>query len=103
MKKNWWWRWTVERPAAFGDWLWLVLVVQPANFLRMRLLTSRLIPWVLGLQALRTILQALSHPTVNWRAPIIFWTTLFMGVMLLRYWYRRRREKSSKDVAGIFE
>jgi len=33
MKKNWWWRWTVERPAAFGDWLWLVLVVLPAGFL----------------------------------------------------------------------
>src|SRR5262245_23764079 len=33
MKKNWWWKWTVERPAAFGDWLWLVLVVLPADFL----------------------------------------------------------------------
>ena len=33
MEKNWWWRWTVERPAALGDWLWLVLVVLPADFL----------------------------------------------------------------------
>jgi hypothetical protein len=33
MKNDWWWRWTVERPAALGDWLWLVLVIQPANFL----------------------------------------------------------------------
>jgi hypothetical protein len=33
MKKNWWRRWTVERPAAFGDWLWLALVVLPANVL----------------------------------------------------------------------
>jgi len=33
MKKNWWQRWTVERPAAFGDWLWLVLVVLPAEWL----------------------------------------------------------------------
>jgi hypothetical protein len=33
MKKNWWRRWTVDRPAAFGDWLWLVLVVQPAELL----------------------------------------------------------------------
>ena len=33
MKKNWWRRWTVDRPAAFGDWLWLVLVVLPADFL----------------------------------------------------------------------
>src|SRR5215472_5276504 len=33
MKKNWWWTWTVERPAAFGDWLWLMLVVLPADLL----------------------------------------------------------------------
>jgi hypothetical protein len=33
MKKNWWWRWTVEKPAAFGDLLWDVLVVQLADFL----------------------------------------------------------------------
>jgi hypothetical protein len=33
MKKNWWRRWTVDRPAAFGDWLWLVLVVLPAELL----------------------------------------------------------------------
>jgi hypothetical protein len=33
MKKNWWWRWTVEKPAAFGDLLWDVLVVQFADFL----------------------------------------------------------------------
>jgi len=69
----------------------------------MRLLTSRAIPLVFGLQALNMILQALSHPTVNWRAPIIFWTTLFVGVLLLRYWYRRRQEKASKDIARIFE
>ncbi len=69
----------------------------------MRFLTSRLFPWVLGLQALNTILQALSHLSVDWRAPVVFWTTLFVGFMLLRYWYRRRQEKSSKDVAGLFE
>jgi hypothetical protein len=33
IKKSWWWTWTVERPAAFGDWLWLILVVLPAEFL----------------------------------------------------------------------
>jgi hypothetical protein len=45
MKKNWWWRWTVERPAAFGDWLWLVLVVQPANFLN-RLTLRKVIAFI---------------------------------------------------------
>jgi hypothetical protein len=39
MRKDWWWRWTVEKPAAFGDWLWLVLVVLPAE--RLERLTIR--------------------------------------------------------------
>jgi hypothetical protein len=49
MKNNWWWRWTVERPAAFGDWLWLMLVVLPAGFLD-RLTIRKVIafiPWVI--------------------------------------------------------
>ena len=45
MKKNWWWRWTVERPAAFGDWFWLVLVVLPADFLD-RLTLRKIIAFV---------------------------------------------------------
>jgi hypothetical protein len=45
MKKNWWWRWTVERPAAFGDLLWLVLVVQPADFLN-RLTLRKVIAFI---------------------------------------------------------
>jgi hypothetical protein len=28
-----WQKWTVERPAAFGDWLWMAFVVQFADFL----------------------------------------------------------------------
>jgi hypothetical protein len=74
------------------------------KLLRMRLLTSPLIPLGLGLQALNMILQYISHPAISeWRVLAFFWTTLFVGDTLLRYWYRRRREKSSKDVAGIFE
>jgi hypothetical protein len=30
---GWWHKWTVERPGAFGDWLWMVFVVQFADFL----------------------------------------------------------------------
>src|SRR5215471_1834730 len=45
MQKNWWWRWTVERPAAFGDWLWLVLVVQLADFLN-RLTLRKVIAFI---------------------------------------------------------
>jgi hypothetical protein len=39
MRRDWWYRWTVERPAAFGDWLWQTLVVKPADLLN--LLTLR--------------------------------------------------------------
>ena len=33
MKHGLWHRWTVDRPAAFGDWLWDVFVVQFAAWL----------------------------------------------------------------------
>jgi len=45
VKKNWWWIWTVERPAAFGDWLWLMLVVLPADFLN-RLTVRKVIAFI---------------------------------------------------------
>jgi hypothetical protein len=31
--RDWWQKWTVDKPAAFGDWLWTVFVVQLADFL----------------------------------------------------------------------
>ena len=33
MKRGLWYRWTVDRPAAFRDWLWDVFVVQFAAWL----------------------------------------------------------------------
>jgi hypothetical protein len=33
MKSGLWKKWTVDKPAAFGDWLWDVLVVQLAAWL----------------------------------------------------------------------
>lgn len=33
MKRGLWHRWTVDKPAAFGDWLWDVFVVQFAAWL----------------------------------------------------------------------
>jgi len=33
MWKALWQKWTIDRPAALGDWLWDVLVVQLAAFL----------------------------------------------------------------------
>jgi hypothetical protein len=33
MWKQLWRKWTVDKPAAFGDWLWEVLVVEFAAFL----------------------------------------------------------------------
>ncbi|HMN71115.1 MAG TPA: hypothetical protein PKA55_04505 [Rhodoblastus sp.] len=29
----WWRKWTIDRPADFGDWLWQTFVVDFANFL----------------------------------------------------------------------
>jgi hypothetical protein len=31
--RDWWQKWTVDKPAAFGDWLWMAFVVQFADFL----------------------------------------------------------------------
>jgi hypothetical protein len=33
MKRGLWHRWTVDKPAAFGDWLWDIFVVQFAAWL----------------------------------------------------------------------
>jgi hypothetical protein len=33
MWKQIWRKWTIDKPAAFGDWLWQMLVVEPAAFL----------------------------------------------------------------------
>jgi hypothetical protein len=33
MWKQFWRKWTVDKPAAFGDWLWEVFVVELAAFL----------------------------------------------------------------------
>src|SRR6195952_5826924 len=33
MWKAFWQKWTIDKPAAFGDWLWDVLVVQLAALL----------------------------------------------------------------------
>jgi hypothetical protein len=49
MWKQLWKKWTLDRPAAFGDWLWDVFVVQLAAFLD-RLTLRRviaLIPFVI--------------------------------------------------------
>ncbi|WP_050630803.1 hypothetical protein [Bradyrhizobium viridifuturi] len=31
--QRWWQTWTIDKPAALGDWLWLVLVVELAALL----------------------------------------------------------------------
>ena len=33
MRKQFWRKWTVDRPAALGDWLWAILVVELAALL----------------------------------------------------------------------
>ena len=34
MWKQVWRKWTIDKPAVFGDWLWEMVVVEPAAFLR---------------------------------------------------------------------
>jgi hypothetical protein len=33
MKDGWWRKWSIDKPAAFGDWLWDIFVVQFAAWL----------------------------------------------------------------------
>jgi hypothetical protein len=51
MFKQLWQKWTIDKPAAFGDLLWEILVVQLAAFLD-RLPLRRTIATVLGLAIL---------------------------------------------------
>jgi hypothetical protein len=51
--KSWWQKWTIDKPAALGDWLWLVLVVQLADFLNR--LTLRRVIEVLAITLLTLI------------------------------------------------
>ena len=45
MWKQLWKKWTIDKPAAFGDWLWDVFVVQLAAFLD-RLTLRRVIAFI---------------------------------------------------------
>lgn len=45
MWKQLWRKWTIDKPAAFGDWLWEILVVQLAAFLD-RLTLRRVIAFI---------------------------------------------------------
>ena len=33
MKHNWWQKLTIDWPCALGDWLWILLVVEPARLI----------------------------------------------------------------------
>ena len=48
--KSWWQKWTIDKPAAFGDLLWLVFVVQLADLLNR--LTLRRVIEVIAITAL---------------------------------------------------
>ena len=48
--KSWWRKWTIDKPAAFGDLLWLVFVVQLADLLNR--LTLRRVIEVIAITAL---------------------------------------------------
>jgi len=45
MWKQFWRKWTVDKPAAFGDWLWEVFIVELAAFLN-RLTLRKVIAFI---------------------------------------------------------
>jgi hypothetical protein len=86
--------------AGFGFWYDLAIV---KNFryvaFRMfykRIVTSPIIPLLVGLPIFRLTMQYVSHPeTSSFLIPIAFWSILFLGVMLLRHKYRKIMDNQS--------
>ena len=55
---DWWQKWTVDRPAAFGDWLWTMFVIQFADFLNrltLRRVLETIVITVLALAFMQTL------------------------------------------------
>jgi hypothetical protein len=55
MKQDWWQKLTIDWPCVLGDWLWAMLVVQPARLIDG--LTRRRVLHVIGLVLLVLFLQ----------------------------------------------
>jgi hypothetical protein len=86
MWKQLWQKWTVDKPAAFGDLLWEVLVVQFAAWLsRLDRLTIRhVITFVLALILLLAYLHRIPvHPGVMLLGDLLAYIDIFSMIFLL--------------------
>ncbi len=83
MWKQFWKTWTIDKPAAFGDWLWDVLVVQLAAWLD-RLTLRRIIAFI---PVLILILAYLHHipipPELMLLGDLLAYIDIFSAIFLL--------------------
>jgi hypothetical protein len=86
MWKRLWKKWTVDKPAAFGDLLWEVLVVQFAAWLNRldRLTIRHVITFVLALILLLAYLHRIPvHPGVMLLGDLLAYIDIFSVIFLL--------------------
>jgi hypothetical protein len=86
MWKQLWQKWTVDKPAAFGDLLWEVLVVQFAAWLNRldRLTIRHVITFVLALILLLAYLHRIPvHPGVMLLGDLLAYIDIFSMIFLL--------------------
>ena len=86
MWKQFWQKWTVDKPAAFGDLLWEVLVVQFAAWLNRldRLTIRHVITFVLALILLLAYLHRIPvHPGVMLLGDLLAYIDIFSVIFLL--------------------
>jgi hypothetical protein len=86
MWKQFWQKWTVDKPAAFGDLLWEVLVVQFAAWLNRldRLTIRHVITFVLALILLLAYLHRIPvHPGVMLLGDLLAYIDIFSMIFLL--------------------
>ena len=86
MWKQLWQKWTVDKPAAFGDLLWDVLVVQFAGWLNRldRLTIRHVITLVLALILLLAYLHRIPvHPGVMLLGDLLAYIDIFSMIFLI--------------------
>lgn len=88
MLKQLWIKWTIDKPAAFGDLLWEVLVVQFAAFLD-RLTLRRIIAFI----PIIILIVAYAHsiplpPELMLVGDVLAYIDVFSVVLLLSVWSR---------------
>jgi hypothetical protein len=83
MWKRLWKTWTIDKPAAFGDWLWDVFVVQLAAWLD-RLTLRRIIAFILVLILILAYLHRIPiPPELILLGDLLAYIDIFSAIFLL--------------------